>query len=179
MDSRVRRDGAALEELGWYSPIAKAKESNFSLNEDRVIHWLKNGAQPTEIAHHLMKRAGLAFKWHLIQQGLDEKAIAKEMTKWEMKKEATGKKTAKEAKAAKKEAAVAAEPETTPEPEASEPVATEEAAEAENDETTETPAATLAPEASDGDKETAAPEAKEASDTTEESKAKAEEKTEG
>ena len=45
MDSRKKRDGAAIEELGWYNPLGDEKDCE--LNSDRIIHWLSNGAQPT------------------------------------------------------------------------------------------------------------------------------------
>ena len=76
MDSRSRRDGAAIEELGWYNPIDV--EHSFSLNEERIIHWLKDGAQTTDAAHKLLRRAGIAHKWHLINQGLNDSQLEKE-----------------------------------------------------------------------------------------------------
>ena len=85
MDSRSRRDGAAIEELGWYNPIDL--EHSFSLNDERIIHWLKDGAQTTDAAHKLLKRAGIAYKWHLINQGLDDLQIDKEMQKWNLNHE--------------------------------------------------------------------------------------------
>ena len=88
MDSRQRRDGAAIEELGWYNPIAKDKENNFELKEERIMHWLQLGAQPSDITHKLMKRSGIAMKWHLMKQGLDEKAIEKEIQKLNLRREA-------------------------------------------------------------------------------------------
>ncbi len=87
MDSRNRRDGAAIEELGWFNPIEANK--SYKLEEDRFLHWLKEGAQPSEAAHGLMKRSGLAHRWHLTQQGLDEKTIEKEMKKWALTREET------------------------------------------------------------------------------------------
>ena len=85
MDSRNRRDGAAIEELGWYNPIDV--DRSYDLKGERVIHWLGEGAQPTEAAHKLLRRAGIAHQWHLIKQGLDEAQIEKEMKKWEMNRE--------------------------------------------------------------------------------------------
>ena len=82
MDSRSRRDGAAIEELGWYNPIDSAR--SFSLKEDRILHWLKDGAQTTDAAHKLLRRAGIAHKWHLINQGLDNTQLEKEMQKWKL-----------------------------------------------------------------------------------------------
>ena len=85
MDSRSRRDGAAIEELGWYNPIDL--EHSFSLNEERIIHWLKDGAQTTDAAHKLLRRAGIAHKWHLINQGLNDTQLDKEMQKWNLNHE--------------------------------------------------------------------------------------------
>ena len=82
MDSRSRRDGAAIEELGWYNPIDM--DHSFSLNDERILHWLKDGAQTTDAAHKLLRRAGIAHQWHLIKQGLDDSQIEKEMQKWEL-----------------------------------------------------------------------------------------------
>ena len=82
MDSRSRRDGAAIEELGWYNPIDL--DHSFSLKDDRILYWLKEGAQTTDATHKLLKRAGLAHKWHLINQGLDTTHVEKEMQKWKL-----------------------------------------------------------------------------------------------
>ena len=82
MDSRSRRDGAAIEELGWYNPIDL--DHSFSLKEDRILYWLKEGAQTTDATHKLLKRAGLAHKWHLMNQGLDTTQVEKEMQKWKL-----------------------------------------------------------------------------------------------
>lgn len=86
MDSRKRRDGAAIEELGWYNPINVGRSCE--LNSERIIYWLGKGAQPTDTAHKLFKKMGIAYKWHLIKSGLDESSIDKEMKKWELDKEA-------------------------------------------------------------------------------------------
>ncbi len=138
MDSRNRRDGAAIEELGWFNPIQLDKP--YDLKEDRILEWLKVGAQPSKAAHGLMKRSGLAHHWHLIQQGLDEKTIEKEMKKWVLTREETLKnkadradKKAEEVKAkakADKEAASAAAEEEAP-AEAEAPAEEEAPAEAE------------------------------------------------
>ena len=69
MDARNSRDGAAIEEVGWYNPIAK--DEIYSLKEDRILHWLQEGAQPTDTAQDIFRTAGIAHKWHLMKQGLD------------------------------------------------------------------------------------------------------------
>ena len=93
MDSRKKRDGAAIEELGWYNPIST--ENNCVLNSERILYWLKEGAQPTDATKKLLKKTGIAFKWHLINSGLDEKNIEKELKKWELEKEASKKEKVK------------------------------------------------------------------------------------
>ena len=85
IDSRKQRDGAAIEEVGWYNPIDDGH--SYDLKGDRILHWLSQGAVPTNAAHKLMRRAGIAHRWHLMQQGMDEAEIDKEMKKWELNRE--------------------------------------------------------------------------------------------
>jgi small subunit ribosomal protein S16 len=110
IDSRKRRDGSEIELLGWYNPIEKNKELNYKINENRLIDWLKEGAQPTDPINKIMKRSGLAYKWHLIQQGLDEEKIAKALDEWKKERETVlenRKKKALERKESKKAESVA------------------------------------------------------------------------
>ena len=85
MDSRKRRDGAAIEQVGWYNPIDTS--NSFDLKGERIIYWLGEGAIPTDAAQKLIRRSGLAHRWHLIKQGLNDDAIDKEMKKWMLKQE--------------------------------------------------------------------------------------------
>ena len=82
IDSRKRRDGSAIEQVGWYDPLKKDKETNFSLNEDRIIAWLQLGAQVSDPVNKLMKRSGLAYRWHLMGQGFSSEDIEKAVAKW-------------------------------------------------------------------------------------------------
>ena len=56
MDSRARRDGQAIEELGIYHP--KSNPSVIRIDSERAQYWLGVGAQPTEAAIALLKRTG-------------------------------------------------------------------------------------------------------------------------
>ena len=85
IDSRKRRDGAAIEEIGWYNPIDK--DHSYEIKSDRLFHWLEQGAIASNAAKKLMKRDGLSLRWHLMQQGVDGKEIEKEMKKWELNRE--------------------------------------------------------------------------------------------
>ena len=92
MDSRNRRDGAAIEELGWYNPIDLNR--SYDLKDERILYWLGEGAQPTDAAKKLLRRAGLSHRWHLMQKGLDGSDLEKEMKKWELNREDVLKKRA-------------------------------------------------------------------------------------
>ena len=54
MISTSKRDGRAIEELGFYNP--RTKEAN--LNIDRIKIRLNEGAQPTTTVKDLLKKAG-------------------------------------------------------------------------------------------------------------------------
>ena len=54
-EARSRRDGAAVENLGTYTP--KSKGSPINLNMERVEYWLSKGALPTNTMHAMIKKA--------------------------------------------------------------------------------------------------------------------------
>jgi small subunit ribosomal protein S16 len=55
-DSRTKRDGRAIEEIGKYHP--KNDPSVIEVNSDRAQYWLSVGAQPTDAVIALLKRTG-------------------------------------------------------------------------------------------------------------------------
>ncbi len=55
--NRTKRDGEALEYLGFYNP--RTKPSTFTFEKDRVEYWLKVGAQPTETVAYLLAKEGI------------------------------------------------------------------------------------------------------------------------
>lgn len=67
MDSRVPRDGKAIEELGHYDPLVKEVDARAILNGERLAYWLSVGAQPSENCAVLIKKYG-ANGTHLAQQ---------------------------------------------------------------------------------------------------------------
>jgi small subunit ribosomal protein S16 len=56
MDSRTKRDGRAIEEIGQYHP--KSDPSVIKIDSERAQYWLGVGAQPTEAVVALLKRTG-------------------------------------------------------------------------------------------------------------------------
>ena len=55
-DSRTKRDGRAIEEIGKYHP--KNDPSLIEVDSERAQYWLSVGAQPTEAVVALFKRTG-------------------------------------------------------------------------------------------------------------------------
>ena len=55
-DSRTKRDGRAIEEIGIYHPTQEP--SVIEVKSDRVQYWLVVGAQPTEQVAALLKLTG-------------------------------------------------------------------------------------------------------------------------
>jgi small subunit ribosomal protein S16 len=55
LDSETRRDGRALEYLGFYNPMKDPAE--FSIDMDRVNAWMEKGAKPTNTVRSLLKKA--------------------------------------------------------------------------------------------------------------------------
>ena len=57
MDSRTKRDGRAIEEIGTYNP--NTQPSTIVIDSERAQYWLGVGAQPTEQVLNLLKFKGL------------------------------------------------------------------------------------------------------------------------
>lgn len=55
-DSRTRRDGRAIEEIGKYHPTYNP--SVMEVDAERVAYWLRVGAPPTEPVLALLKKTG-------------------------------------------------------------------------------------------------------------------------
>ncbi len=56
MDSRTKRDGRAIEEIGLYHP--KNEPSLIQVNSERAQYWLGVGAQPSDTVISLFKASG-------------------------------------------------------------------------------------------------------------------------
>ena len=63
-NSRSPRDSNFIEKLGTYNPlIAKDDAKRFTVNEERVKHWLSIGALPSEpVARHFLKMGLITTK---------------------------------------------------------------------------------------------------------------------
>jgi small subunit ribosomal protein S16 len=53
MDTKARRDGRPIDEVGYYSPLTK--EGHFET--EKIVKWLENGVKPTESVQSLLRKA--------------------------------------------------------------------------------------------------------------------------
>mgnify|MGYP002626960999 FL=1 len=61
-DSRSPRDGRFIEIVGNYDPTKNPAVVN--IDEEKVISWIKKGAQPTDTVRSLLSKQGIMKKIH-------------------------------------------------------------------------------------------------------------------
>ncbi|WP_054700075.1 30S ribosomal protein S16 [Secundilactobacillus odoratitofui] len=61
-DSRSPRDGRFIEKVGTYNPLVEPAE--VKLEEESILNWLNNGAQPSDTVRNLLSNAGIMKKYH-------------------------------------------------------------------------------------------------------------------
>jgi small subunit ribosomal protein S16 len=61
-DSKSPRDGRFIETIGHYNP--RQSEGGLQVDADRANYWLNVGAQPTDTARSLLRRAGVLKARH-------------------------------------------------------------------------------------------------------------------
>ena len=75
-DKESPRDGRFLEILGFYNP--RTEPTTLTVKEDRVFHWMKNGALPTESVGQVFKAAGTTERWERFKKGEAIETLVKE-----------------------------------------------------------------------------------------------------
>lgn len=60
-DERSPRDGKFIELIGTYNPMTDP--AAVTINEERALYWLKNGALPSDTARGLLKKQGIWDKF--------------------------------------------------------------------------------------------------------------------
>ena len=86
-DKESPRDGRFLEILGFYNP--RTEPTTLTVKEDRVFHWMKNGARPTESVEQVFKTAGVMDRWERFKKGEDVEALMNEAAEAEAKRNTT------------------------------------------------------------------------------------------
>ncbi|MBT4938771.1 MAG: 30S ribosomal protein S16, partial [Rhodospirillaceae bacterium] len=122
-DSRSPRDGRFIERVGTYNPmVAKDHPERIVLKEERIKHWLSNGALPTNRVARFLGDADIIEKPTYAEQ--TKQHLPREKTLEKMREKEEAQKAAQEAAAQEAEAAAAAPTEA----EAAEEAPAEEAA---------------------------------------------------
>jgi small subunit ribosomal protein S16 len=116
-DQRAPRDGRFIENIGKYHPLEEP--SLIEIDEDRALHWLRTGAQPSEQVQNLLNKVGIWEKFAAERPATAAKVNSKDKKVRESKPEVA--KTSKKVQAKVAEAAAAPAPEApvkaeTPEP---------------------------------------------------------------
>jgi len=74
VDSRKRRDGAYLANLGFYNPFVEPYE--LQLHDEEIMVWLKRGAVVSETVRSLLKAHGLMLRFALEKQGMSDEDVS-------------------------------------------------------------------------------------------------------
>ena len=83
-DSRSKRDGKNIENLGQYNP--NTNPATITLNFDRTLEWVMKGAIPSDTARAILKYKGVMMKKHLLKGvlkgALTEEQAEERFEKW-------------------------------------------------------------------------------------------------
>jgi len=61
-DSRYQRDGRFLEICGYYDPMTKPL--TLKIEKDKILVWLRNGAQMSETVESLLRKEGVVQEYN-------------------------------------------------------------------------------------------------------------------
>lgn len=85
-EKEAPRDGRFLEILGIYNP--RTNPATIKLQEDRIYHWMKNGAQPSESVAQILKSAGTLERFERFKKGEAVETLVAEAAEAETKRAA-------------------------------------------------------------------------------------------
>ena len=74
------RNGRFLEILGSYNP--RTEPFTFQVDEERIFHWMKNGAQPSDSVMMLFKSVGLQDRFERYKKGESLEVLMEESKKY-------------------------------------------------------------------------------------------------
>ena len=123
-DQRSPRDGRFIENIGRYHPLNDP--SLIEIDQDRALHWLRVGAQPSDQVRNLMQKTGI---WDVFVAERPNAAVVSTKPERPVKEKVSKKAQAKAAEASQAAAAPAPAEAAPAEPEA--PAGSEAPAEAE------------------------------------------------
>lgn len=75
-DKRARRDGRIVERIGFYNPLPDPIE--YRIQEERALHWLSVGAQPSDAVRRLLEKQGTLERLARVHAGESMAAVVAE-----------------------------------------------------------------------------------------------------
>lgn len=80
MDSRDRRDGAYLEQIGVYHP--NQHPARLEIAEEKALRWLSQGAVPSDTVRSLLSSRGILLRFDLQKRNTPPEKIAEAVAQW-------------------------------------------------------------------------------------------------
>lgn len=77
-DQKSPRDGRVVERIGYYNPIPDPAE--YRIDEERALHWLSVGAQPTDAVRRLLEKQGTYDRLTRLRAGESFENLVAEFT---------------------------------------------------------------------------------------------------
>ncbi len=65
-DSRAPRDGAFIAVIGHFNPLTDPE--TITIDEEKALTWLRQGAQPTATAARLLSKVGIMEKFKKVKE---------------------------------------------------------------------------------------------------------------
>lgn len=75
-DKESPRDGRFLEAIGFYNP--RTEPSTIQIDEARLFHWMKHGAQPSDSVVQALRSVGTWDRWERYKEGEEIEVLLKE-----------------------------------------------------------------------------------------------------
>lgn len=75
-DAKSKRDGRYVEQLGFYNPMVNP--ADVKIKEERALHWLSVGAQPSDAVMRLLVKQGTIDRLARLRAGESIEALAAE-----------------------------------------------------------------------------------------------------
>jgi small subunit ribosomal protein S16 len=66
-DARSPRDGRYIEIIGFYNPMTDP--ATMTIKEERALHWLKSGAQPSDAVQRILDKLGTSARFERLKKG--------------------------------------------------------------------------------------------------------------
>jgi|SRR5262245_9544862 small subunit ribosomal protein S16 len=66
-DSRMRRDGRTIEEIGFYDPLKQP--AVVKVDRARAFQWMRNGAILSDTVERIFSKVGILADWQKVRKG--------------------------------------------------------------------------------------------------------------